>query len=94
MLLLQSAANRLELQAELRQLRSASAWMSRAARAPRRFTPALVLLGTLAGFLVVRRFRRPDSWLHRLATLAKWIGPVYSLWRRFSAARNKDPAAP
>jgi hypothetical protein len=93
-LLLQSAANRLELQAELQQPRSATAWMSRAAGAPRRFTPGLVLLGALGGFLVVRTFRRPDSWLSRLAALAKWIGPIYSLWRHFSAGTKRELSAP
>jgi hypothetical protein len=93
-LLLQSGLNRLELQLEFQQLRSASAWMTGAARGPRHVAPLLLVLAPLAGFLVVRSFRRRDSWLSRLAAAAKWIGPLYSLWQRFSAARQKAPEAP
>jgi len=78
-LLLESALNRHALQSEFRQLRNA-------VRAPRQFAPLLVVLAPLAGFLLVRTVRRPDSWFKRLAAVAKWIGPLYSLWRTFSAA--------
>lgn len=92
-LLLQSGLNRLQLQLELQQLRSSTAWMTGAARPPRQLTPLLVGLASLAGFLLIRRFRRPDSWLNRLAAVAKWVGPLYTLWQRFSAARKKEPEA-
>lgn len=93
-LLLESSLNRHALQSELHQLRSAAAWMSNAARAPRQFAPLLVVLAPLAGFLLVRTVRRPDSWFNRLASAAKWIGPLYSLWRTFSAAISASKREP
>jgi hypothetical protein len=91
-LVLQSDLNRLTLQLELQQLRSATAWMTGAARAPRQLAPLWVVLAPLAGFFLVRSFRRrPESLFNRLATAAKWIGPLYKLWQGFSAARKKAP---
>jgi hypothetical protein len=92
-LLLESALNRHALQAEWQELRSAAAWMSDAARAPSRFVPLLAVLAPLAGFLVVRSLRRPESLFTRLVSAAKWIGPIYSLWRGYSAARKKGTEA-
>ena len=94
-LVLQSGLNRLELQLELQQLRSATAWMTGAVRAPRQLAPLWVVLAPLAGFFLVRSFRRrPESLFHRLASAAKWIGPLYKLWQGFSASRKKGPEAP
>ena len=92
-LLLQSGLNRLQFQLELQQLRSAAAWMSGAARTPRQLAPLLVVLAPLAGFLLVRSVRRPESLFNRVASVAKLIGPLYTLWQRFSAARKKGPEA-
>jgi len=96
-LVLESSLNRHALRSEFQQLRSAAAWMSNAARAPRQFAPLLLVLAPLAGFLLVRTVRRPDSWVNRLASAAKWIGPVYSLWRTFSTAipaNKREPLNP
>ena len=92
-LLLQSGMNRLQLQLELQQLRSATAWITGAAPRSAATAPFWVGLAPLAGFLLVRKARRPDSWFDRLASAAKWIGPLYTLWQRFSAARKKGPEA-
>jgi hypothetical protein len=96
-LLLESGLNRVALQAEIQRLHSATAWVSDVAGASRELTPLLVVLAPLAGFLFARRSRRPDSWLSRVAALAKWVGPLYRLWRSFAARRSKaeseEPAA-
>ena len=91
-LLLESDLNRLGLQAELLSLRSAAVWTNAVTRLPRTLTPLLLILAPLAGFLLVRRARRSDSWLSRAANAAKWIGPLYSLWKGFRASRREAEA--
>ena len=91
-LLLESALNRLTLQAEFRSLRSASAWMRDVTGASRELAPLLIVLAPLAGFLVARRSRRPDSWLSRLMAVAKWVTPLYRLWKSISARRGAPEA--
>jgi hypothetical protein len=88
-LVLESSLNRHALRTELQDLRRATAWISNATHAPQRFAPLLVVLAPLAGFLAVRSLRRPESLFKRLVSAAKWIGPVYSLWRGYSAARKQ-----
>jgi hypothetical protein len=96
-LVAESDLNRLALQAEIQNLRSAAAWVSEAARWPRNHGALLLVLAPLAGFLLTRSSRRPDSWLNRVAAAAKWVGPLYSLWKNFSAGRKEaetgEPAA-
>jgi len=93
-LLLESSLNRHALISEIDALRSSAARLSNAIRAPRYFVPLLVGVASLAGFLAFRGVRRPVSLFTRLASAAKWIGPAYSLWRSFSAARQRDADAP
>lgn len=96
-LVAESGLNRLVLQAEIQNLRDATAWVSEAARWPRKAGPLLLLVAPLAGFLIAKGSRRPDSWLNKLALAAKWIGPLYTLWKSFSASRTQaetgDPAS-
>jgi hypothetical protein len=92
-LVLESSLNRHALRAEFQNLRSAAAWMSNATRAPRQLAPLWVVLAPLAGFFLVRSFRRPHSLFNRVAAAAKWIGPLYTLWQRFSVARKKGAEA-
>ena len=92
-LILESRLNRHAIQAELQDLRSAAAWMSSATRAPRQLAPLLVVLAPLAGFFMIRSVRRPQSLFNRVASMAKLIGPLYTLWRTFSAARKKNAKA-
>ena len=91
-LLLESSLNRAALQAEIRSLRSATAWVREATSLSRELTPWLTLLAPVAGFLVARGTRRSGSWLSRILTAAKWIGPLYGLWRRFAPAGNDSQA--
>jgi hypothetical protein len=95
-LLAESNLNRLVLQAEIHHLRSATAWVGEAARWPQKAGPLLLVLAPLAGFLLTRISRREDSWFNRVAAATKYIGPLYTLWRNFSASRKQaeggDPA--
>jgi hypothetical protein len=88
-LLLESGLNRFTLQAEFQSLRSTGAWVSGASR---ELAPLLAVLAPLAGFLLVRKARRSESWLRRLLALAKWVLPVYRLWKSFSASRGEPEA--
>ena len=92
-LLLESGLNRVAMQAELQSLRSATTWVREAASASRRFTPLLVLLAPVAGFLAARGARRVSSWFSRVVTVIKWVGPLYGLWKQF-APRRKRPEVP
>jgi hypothetical protein len=87
-LVAESGLNRLAVQAELQNLRAATAWVNGATRWPRKLGPSLSLLAPLAGFLLTRISRRPDSWLNRVVAAAKWIAPLYTLWRSFSTSGN------
>ena len=91
-LVAESGMNRLVLRAEFQNLHSATAWVSEATRWPREHGPLLLVLAPLAGFLLTRAFRRRDSWFNRVTAAAKWIGPVYTLWKRFSTSRKEAEA--
>jgi hypothetical protein len=94
-LLVESTLHRLAVQAEFQSLRSATAWVREAADRSGELTPLLLILAPLAGFLLAKGSRRPDSWLSRALAAAKWIGPLYGLWKHFSAGRRQaDPANP
>ncbi len=96
-LLLESGLNRVALQAQIQSLRSATAWVSEAASLSRELTPLLFVLAPIAGFLLTRRRQRPGSWLSRVITLAKWMGPLYRVWKSFAShrtgAESSEPAA-
>ena len=94
-LLLESGLNRLALQAEMQNLRSSTAWLSEVTRVSKEAKPLLLVLAPIAGFLLARGSRRSDSWCSRVAAAAKWIGPVYQLWRSFSSSRKAaEPGEP
>ena len=92
-LVAESGLNRLAVQVELQNLRAATAWVGEATRWPRKFSPLLLVLAPLAGFLLKKVSRRPDSWFNRLAAAAKWAGPLYSIWKSFSEGLAKPEAA-
>jgi len=91
-LLLESGLNRVALRAEIRSLRSATTWVREATSVSRELTPLLVLLAPLAGFLLGRGPRRRGSWLTRIVTAVKWIGPLYGVWKRFAPGRKEAEA--
>ena len=92
-LVAESDLHRLTVQVELQNLRSATAWVTETTRWPRKLGPVLALLAPLAGFLLTRVSRRPDSWFNRVVAAVKWAGPLYSLWKSFSASETKPEAA-
>ena len=87
-LILESGLNRLTLRAEVQNLRSATAWASDATQTCRTLAPWLLLLAPAAGFLAIRGLRRPESGIGRLAAVLKWVQPLYSLWRGFTAGQR------
>ena len=91
-LVAESGLHRLSYQVELQNLRAATAWLNDAGRWPQKAGPLLFLLAPIAGFLLPRISRRPDSWLNRLLAAAKWIGPLYTLWKSYSAGRRAAEA--
>ena len=94
-LVAESGLNRLAVQAELQNLRSATAWVHEATRWPHKLGPLLTLLAPLGGFLLTRVSRHPDSWLNRVIAAAKWAGPLYTLWKSFSTGGNTpEPEEP
>ncbi len=93
-LLLEGELNRLALQADLNVLRTTAAWVNKATEVPRKLGP-LLLLAPLAGFLLARGSRTSESWFGRAVAAARWVGPLYTLWKRFAAARREaEPAGP
>jgi hypothetical protein len=90
MLVVESSLHRQALLFELRQLRGSVGWIGNAARAPQRFVPLLTVLAPLAGFLAFRSLRSPGTLFKRLVAAAKWVGPVYSLWRSYSSVRKES----
>jgi hypothetical protein len=91
-LVAESGLNRLVFQAEIQNLRSATAWVSEATLWPRKAGPLLLVLAPLVGFLLTRVSRREDSWFRRVSAAAKWIGPLFTLWKSFSASRKEAEA--
>jgi len=94
-LVLESGLNRLALQAEFQHLRSATGWLREATRGAHEAKPLLLVLAPIAGFLLARISRRPDSWSNRVAAALKWIAPLYQLWKSFSSGRKgAEPGEP
>jgi len=96
-LLLEGSSKRLVLQAELRELRSATGWLGAAGRISQEAKPLLFMLVPLLSSLLAKISRRPDSWSFRIAGALKWIAPLYQLWKSFASSRKDaeaaDPAA-
>jgi hypothetical protein len=88
-LILESELNRLTLQAEYQKVRAGikgwgagnqSGWWW--------------LLAPVAGFFAVHMLRRPDSLLHRVVSLLKWLPPVWTIWKNFcNGSMPKGPTA-
>ena len=92
-LLVESASNRLALQAEVGALRSATAGVGSVAGGLLEGRSLLLVLAPLAGFLLARVSRRPDSWSNRLVAAIKWIAPLYQLWRSLRSGKKPTEAA-
>lgn len=94
-LVLESTLNRLALQTEAENLRSAASRIAdatRPLRSVRLFNPFLLILAPVAGFFIVRSLRgSSDSLFDRVLSAAKWIQPAIALWNSFNK-RPEDPA--
>ena len=88
-LILESSLNRIALRTEWQSVRSVGSRMATPSRALRSFSPWLVILAPVAGFLVARRLRRPGAWLARVASLLRLAVPALSLWRTL-AGRSRS----
>ena len=93
-LVAESELNRLILQAALQNLASAAGRLTN-------FTcgkggPLMMVLGPLAGLLFRRTLQRhAPSWLSRAISAAKWVGPLYGLWKGYLAGRRRvEPQEP
>ncbi len=82
-LILESALNRLRLQADLQNIRLASTETAESLKGTQSFLPLLTLLAPVAGFMLTGRSRQ-GTWLSRLTWLAKWGPTLYQLWNRLS----------
>jgi hypothetical protein len=91
-LLVESSLNRLALQAEAQNFRSATAWLRAAGDGAGKFRPLLFVLAPVAGFLLARVARRRASWLSQGLAAARWLGPLYGLWKRFGPGQRKAEA--
>ena len=89
-LLLESRLNRLTFRAETQNLRSACDGWLRLGRTSRRVSPLLLVLAPIAGYLLVRGSR--SSVASRVASAAKWLAPLYRLWRMLSRLAREQPA--
>lgn len=92
-LVLESDLNRFALQAEFRNLHSATTWVGELTQKSRGFAPLLLVLAPLAGFLLSRGSRQAHSWLSRVSAAAKWAIPLYRLWKSYSASQAEKEAA-
>ena len=86
-LILDSALNRLALQAECRNLRAAVAWGDTTVEVCRTVRPWLLLLAPVMGVLTVRMLRKPGSTARRLLSFITAAQPLYSLWQKLTANR-------
>jgi hypothetical protein len=84
-LVLESSLNRLKLQAELQNLRSAISPVSGLAGKAQGFFPWLLLLAPAAGFLASRGMGRAGSLGARLVSAVKLVVPLYRWWKHLSS---------
>ena len=91
-LLLESGMNRVALQVEVENLRSAASWVGDVTAASRGLAPLLLILAPIGGFFLAKRSRRSNSRLGRWMALAKWVLPIYRVWKNISARRSEQEA--
>ena len=91
-LVAESDLNRLALQAELHHVCFAATQLKDMAGLRGKIAPLLLVLGPLAGLLLRRKAHQPASWLAKAMTAAKWVGPLYGLWKGFAAGRRAAEA--
>lgn len=93
-LLLESGLNRMALEADWEDFRAATARVRSAGQAFRLARPWLVVLASLAGFLVARRPARRPGLLSRLGCALRWLRPLLGLWGVWRLAPGRSPSGP
>jgi hypothetical protein len=90
-LMAESELNRLVLQADFQNLASAAGRLKDFTGGKVR--PLMMVLGPLASLLLRRTLQRhTPSWLSRAISAAKWVGPLYGLWKGYLAGRRRVDA--
>lgn len=84
-LLLESNLNRLKVQAELQNLRSAVKPIGGLAGKAQGLLPLVMLLAPVAGFFAVRGVGRPGSLPARVVSAVKLVGSLFRWWKRLSS---------
>jgi hypothetical protein len=82
-LALQSDANRQRLMSDWRRLHSSELWLGEILRLGRRHPLWLVTLATVAGTLVSKNLRKPQTVTHGIGRLGKFVSVAFSVWRFF-----------
>ena len=94
-LVLQSTLNRLTMQTELQQVRTALQPAERIVGSIRAVRPWLLLLAPLAGIFTVRGVRGNGSGFSRLLALARCLQQLLALWKQFRPASTEtEPETP
>jgi hypothetical protein len=83
-LLLESDLNRLKLQVECRTLTQGATSLAGAGRLLPRSWGLMLVLAPIAGLLLGRGVRGSESWFSRLVSSARWLVPLYQLWKSLS----------
>jgi hypothetical protein len=82
-LALQSDANRQRLMSDWRRLHSSELWLGEILRLGRRHPLWLVTLATVAGTLVAKNLRKPQTVTNGIGRLGKFVSVAFSVWRFF-----------
>ena len=94
-LVLQSTLNRLTIQTELQQVRTALQPAERIVGSFRAVRPWLLLLAPLAGIFAARSVRGNGSGFSKLLGLMRCLQQLLALWKQFkSPATNAEPETP
>jgi hypothetical protein len=80
-LALQSDANRQQLMSDWRRLHSSELWLGEILHLTRRHPLWIVTLATVAGTLVAKSLRKPQTVTNGIGRLGKFVSVAFSIWR-------------
>jgi hypothetical protein len=89
-LILQSNLNRLTLRVQCQDVSQAVAPLASIGGLLPKRSALTLIVAPVAGLLLARSLRGSASWFGRAASAAKWIFPLYELWKRLSARVARD----
>jgi hypothetical protein len=93
-LIIESNLNRIALQIECENLRTATRPLHEIGSAAHRMGPWLLPLAPLAGLLAAGFLRKRSGLLGTLASLLRSVPPVLALWQQFRRATGDRDAGP